>query len=295
MVMERQADETTRIKVDGHEVVAYSFGKGDEVLFCMSGGPGLPCDYVRDSHSRMADQGYRVVVHDQLGTGASDHPKDLSLWTVPRFVEEVETVRKALGIKRMHLLGQSWGGILAFAYTLKYPAPVKTIISANGLADVPLHLANLERLRSALGHETIVMMARHEAAGTTSHPEYQGAINILNYRHLCRCPDWPAPLVRSFEGLNMDIYDTMWGPNEFTCTGTLQNWSCVPDLPKLKMPVLLLTSHHDEVAPPVAAQMKRGLPNAEIKIFPNSSHTPFLEEPEDYFRVLKDFLDRNRG
>jgi len=295
MVMERQADETVRIPVDGHEVVVYSFGSGDEILFCMSGGPGLPCDYVRDSHSRMADQGYRVIIHDQLGTGASDHPKDLGLWTVPRFVEEVETVRKALGIDRMHLLGQSWGGILAFAYTLTYPTPVKTIISANGLADVSLHMANLERLRSALGHETVCMMARHEAAGTTDHPEYQGAIAILNYRHLCRVPKWPAPLVRSFDGLNMDIYRTMWGPNEFTCTGTLQNWSCVAELHRLTTPVLLLTSHHDEVAPPVAAQMKRGLPNAELTIFPNSSHTPFLEEPEQYFQVLKGFLDGHHG
>jgi len=295
MTKERQPDETRRVRVDGHEVVVYSFGKGPETLFCMSGGPGLPCDYVRDSHSRLADDGYRVVIHDQLGTGASDHPKDLGLWTVERFVEEVETVRRALGLESMHMLGQSWGGTLGFAYALAYPKAVKTFTSANGVANIPLHLAHLERLRSALGAETVAMMARHEADGTTDHPEYQGAVNVLNYRHVCRLAEWPAPLQRSFVGVNMDIYDTMWGPNEFTCVGRLKDVNLIRELKRITQPVLLVSGLHDEVAPPVAAEMFRVLPNAEIKVFPNSSHTPFFEEPESYFAVLKDFLGRHRG
>lgn len=295
MTTERKPDETTRVKVDGHDVVVYSFGRGPETLFCLSGGPGLPCDYVRDSHSCLADAGYRVVIHDQLGTGASDHPRDLSLWTVDRFVREVETVRKAIGLESMHLLGQSWGGTLAFAYALAYPGAVKTLVSANGVVNNPLHMLHLERLRAALGTETVAMMARHEADGTTDHPEYQGAVAILNYRHLCRVADWPAPLRRSFDGLNMDIYQTMWGPNEFTCVGRLKELNFVQELPRIAQPVLLVTALHDEIAPPVAAEMLRLLPNAEIKIFPNSSHTPFFEEPESYFAVLKDFLGRHRG
>jgi proline iminopeptidase len=295
MATERKPDETIRVRVDGHNVVAYTFGKGPEVLFCLSGGPGLTCDYVRDSHSVMADMGYRVVIHDQLGTGASDHPKDLALWNLPRFVEEVETVRKALKLERMHVLGQSWGGTLGFAYALAYPEAVKTLISANGVVNNPLHLLHLERLRSALGAETVAMMARHEADGTTDHPEYQGAVAILNYRHLCRCQDWPAPLKRSFDGLNMDIYRTMWGPNEFTCFGALKVSNFIDDLHRIKQPTLLITALHDEIAPPVAQEMKQLLPNAEIKVFPNSSHTPFFEEPAAYFAVLKNFLDRHRG
>jgi proline iminopeptidase len=113
MEADRAPDETIRLTIDGHNVLAYSFGTGPEVLFCMSGGPGAPCDYVRDSHSHLADHGYRVVIHDQLGTGASDRPKDKTLWRVERFVAEVETVRTALGLGKVHLLGQSWGGMLA--------------------------------------------------------------------------------------------------------------------------------------------------------------------------------------
>ena len=94
----RQADETFRVAVEGGEVAVYSYGAGERVLLCLHGGPGLPCDYVRDSHSVMAAHGYRVVVYDQLGCGQSDKPDDTALFTVPRYVEEVEAVRTALGL-----------------------------------------------------------------------------------------------------------------------------------------------------------------------------------------------------
>jgi proline iminopeptidase len=172
---------------------------------------------------------------------------------------------------------------------------VKTLISVNGLADTPLTLLHMERLRSALGAETATMMARHEADGTTDHPEYKAAVTILEYRHLCRLAQWPAALQRSHDGMNMDIYGSMWGPNEMTCIGTLRHWSVVDRLSRITQPALVISGLYDEVAPPVAAQIQRGLPNAEIKVFPNSSHTPFFEEPEAYFAVLRDFLDRHRG
>lgn len=292
---ERKADETFRVPVDGHEVTVYSFGTGEEVLLCLNGGPGLPCDYVRDSHSVLADHGYRVVIHDQLGTGRSDRPDDTGLWTIGRYVEEVETVRSTLGLGKVHLLGQSWGTWLSLEYLLTYPDSARTFICANGTAEVPLHLRELERLRSALGHETVTMMARHEAAGTTDHPEYQGAMAILNYRHVCRMQQWPAALDRSMAGINMNIYGTMWGPNEFTCTGRLRNWDRLGDLHRVAQPTLVLCGYHDELGPASAARIVRGLPDAELRIFPNSSHMPFFEEREDYLAVVTDFLGRHRG
>jgi proline iminopeptidase len=292
---ERQPDETFRVRVDRHEVVVYSFGRGDEVLFCMNGGPGLPCDYVRDSHSLMADRGYRVVIHDQLGTGASDRPSDPSLWTISRYVEEVEAVRRALDLGPVHLLGQSWGTWLGFDYCLTYPDAVKSFVVANGTAEVPLHLRDLGRLRASLGPETVAMMARHEAEGTTDHAEYQAAVTILNYRHVCRLDEWPAPLMRSMAGINMEIYGTMWGPNEFTCIGNLKDWDRLPDLHRIWQPCLILCGLHDELTPDSAARMQRGLPNATLKIFKNSSHMPFFEESEAYFTTLTAFLDANGG
>jgi len=189
MAREIEPDRTVRIDVGPGEVVAYDFGAGEDVILLLNGGPGLPCDYLRDSHSCLIDDGYRVVAFDQLGTGRSDRPTDPALWTITRYVEEVETVRRALDLGRVHLIGQSWGGWLGIEYALTHPGALRTLVLENTAADIPHLVSELERLRGALGPETVAMMQRHEAEGTLDHPEYQAAITILNYRHVCRLAD----------------------------------------------------------------------------------------------------------
>ena len=292
MWREIEPSEVRDVSVDGYRVRTYSFGSGDNVVFCLNGGPGLPCDYLREAHSCLIGEGYRVVAFDQLGTGKSDRPTDTALWTIGRYVEETETVRKALGLGKVHLLGHSWGGWLAIDYALTYPANLRTLILEDTVADMPHLASELERLRAALGPETVAMMQKHEAAGTYDHPEYQAAVTILNYRHVCRLPEWPAPIKRSLDDWNMGPYMTMQGPNEFLYIGNLKDWNRVPDLPRIKVPVLITVGAHDELTPACALRMKLALPDAEIKVFPNSSHMPFYEEPAAYYPALLDFLAR---
>jgi len=288
-------DERVEVEVDGFTLVAYLFGRGEETVFCLNGGPGLPCDYLRDAHSCLIDQGYRVVAFDQLGTGASDRPENADLWTIGRYVEETETVRRRLGLGKVHLLGHSWGGWLAIDYALKYRENLKTLILEDTVADMPHLVFELERLRAALGPETVAMMQKHEAQGTLDHPEYLAAITILNYRHVCRLPEWPAPVRRSLDDWNMGPYMTMQGPNEFLYTGNLKDWNRIPDLPGLDVPVLITVGEHDELTPACAMRMKNALPNAELRVFRNSSHMPFYENPQDYYAALTDFLARHRS
>lgn len=295
MWREIPADERIEVAVDGHTVVAYSFGSGDNVVFCLNGGPGLPCDYLREAHSCLVDQGYRVVAFDQLGCGAADRPTDPALWTIERYVEETETVRRALGLGKVHLMGHSWGGWLAIDYALAHPEALRTLILENTVADIPHLSTELDRLRGALGSETVAMMLAHEADGTLTHPEYQAAVTLLNHRHVCRLPEWPAPVMRSLGDWNMAPYEAMQGPNEFLYIGNLKDWNRVPDLPRITVPVLITVGHHDELTPACAARMKRALPDAELHVFPNSSHMPFYEEPDRYYPVLLDFLARRGG
>ncbi|MGS1097160.1 proline iminopeptidase-family hydrolase (plasmid) [Aquamicrobium terrae] len=293
MWREISSDEQVDIRVDGHRVRAYSFGKGPGTVLCLNGGPGLPCDYLREAHSCLIDHGYRVVAFDQLGTGASDRPDDASLWTIGRYVAETEAVRRELGLGKVHLLGHSWGGWLAIDYALTHPENLASLILADTVADIPHLVSELERLRAALGSETVAMMQKHEAEGTLDHPEYMAAITLLNYRHVCRLPEWPAPVRRSLDDWNMGPYVTMQGPNEFLYTGNLKDWNRVPDLPKIKAPVLIVNGEHDELTPACALRMKTAMPEAEVGIIRNSSHMPFYENPEDYYRVLVDFLSRH--
>lgn len=288
-------DRSRRVKIDGYEVVTYEYGQGDEVLFLLNGGPGLPCNYLRDPLVRMVEEGYRVVTYDQLGCGASDKPKDKSLWTIARYVEEVETMRKALDLGKIHLLGHSWGGWLSIEYVLTHLDSLKSLILCNTCGDMPHLIGELERHRAALGPETVAMMQRHEADGTLEHEEYKAAITLLNYRHVLRLQDWPASVHASLDDWNMDVYGTMQGPNEFLYTGNLKDWNRIPDMPRIAVPTLVVVGQHDELSPACAMRMHHALPNSEIKVFPNSSHMPLYEEPESFFATLGGFLAKHRG
>ncbi|WP_175653521.1 proline iminopeptidase-family hydrolase [Pseudomonas sp. Marseille-P9899] len=296
MWREMQPDQQFNLSVDGHNLVVYSYGEGDEVLLCLNGGPGLPCDYLRDAHSWLKDKGLRVVAFDQLGTGASDRPDDPSLWDITRYVAEVETVRESLGLGRVHMLGHSWGGWLAIEYAIHHPQALKSLILENTVGDIPHLSSELDRLRNALGSETVAMMQRYEAIGNLDHPQYQAAITLLNYRHVCRLEEWPAPVQRSLGDWNMAPYVAMQGPNEFLYTGNLKDWNRLKEMADFRMPVLIPPGQPDEPPPACALRMKLALDNAaELHVFPNSSHMPFYEEPQAYFPVLLDFLQRHRG
>ena len=295
MWRELPADDRIEIAIDGYKVVAYSFGTGTDTVFCLNGGPGLPCDYLREAHSCLIDQGYRVVAFDQLGTGASDRPSNADLWTIARYVRETETVRRVLQLGKVHLLGHSWGGWLAIEYALTFPEALKTLILEDTAADIPHLISELERLRGALGPETVAMMQRHEAEGTLDHPEYQAAITILNYRHVCRLAIWPAPVKRSLDDWNIAPYATIQGPNEFLYVGNLKDWNRIPDLHRINVPVMITVGQHDELTPACALRMKQALPQAELHVFPNASHMPFYEEPGLYYPAILKFLDKNKG
>jgi proline iminopeptidase len=288
---ERQPDKTEHIQIGEYSIVVDTFGSGDEVLLCLNGGPGLPCDYLRDAHSPLADTGYRVVAYDQLGCGRSDKPDDKSLWTIERYVEEVELVRVALNLGKFHLLGHSWGGWLGIEYGVTYPENLKSLVLSNTCGDMPHLIEELNRLREALGSETVKMLLRHEAEGTLDHPEYQAAITLLNYRHVCRLDTWPDPVNRSLDDWNMNVYGTMQGPNEFLYTGNLKSWNRLADMHVIKCPALITVGMHDELPPSCAMRMKHALPNAMLKVFKNSSHMPFYEEPDSYHECLQNFLD----
>ncbi len=292
MIDERKADETGSVEVDGYNLVTYSFGSGDEVLFCLNGGPGMACDYVRDSHSWLADKGYRVVCYDQLGCGKSDQPDDPSLWTLEGYVREAETVRESLGLGAVHLYGHSWGTWFGIEYPLTYPDRFKSLIIANGSADIAHSVSEQMRLRRELGSETEAMMQRYEARGMFDHPEYEAAVTLLNYRYVCCLETWPDALNRSILGFNPAPFEALQGPNEFCYTGAMKDWNRIPDLHNIKQPTLVMTGRYDAG---VGRRMADELPNVQVCTFKNSTHVIMWEEPEAYFEALLAFLDANRS
>ena len=240
----------------------------------------------------MANNGRRVFFYDPLGCGNSDHPHKPEMWTVQLFVEEVGVVRRALGLKRVHLLGQSWGGMLAMEYTLTKPSGLASLIVADSPASMQQWIAETSRLRAELPPEVQGTLLKHEHAGTTNDPAYEEATLVFYHRHLCRLDPWPECLKRAYEKLmkNPEVYNTMNGPSDFYVTGALKNWSIVNRLVEIRVPTLLLSGRYDEATPAIVETVHGGIKGSKWVIFENSSHMPHLEETERYMQVLNDFL-----
>ena len=289
--MQQDYIETT-IKYDNFNLVCYDSANLESkyTIFLLNGGPGLPCNYLRDPHIKLIKKGFRIFTYDQLGCGKSSKPTNSTLWDINRYVEEVEYVRKEFNLGKIILLGHSWGGWLGIEYAIKYQNNIEKLILENTCGDMPHMISELERLRGNLGSETLKMMMKHEAEGTLDHEEYQAAITILNYRHVCRLDVWPQSIYDSLDDWNMEVYGTMQGPNEFLYTGNLKKWNRIDEMTKIAIPTLITVGMHDELTPACSMKMHDALPNSKLKVFKNSSHMPFYEEPENYFTELENFL-----
>ena len=268
-----------------------SAGEGSRTLLLLHGGPGGNSEDL-EPFLDLADLGFRVVRYDQLGSWRSDQPDDPSLWQVPRFATEVERVRQALDLGQMHLLGQSWGAFLAIEYALHHGQHLRSLVLASGAASTRECVAGMNRWKQEMPPDVRETFARYEASGDYGHPEYQAAMDALYRRNFCRVEPWPEPLSRAAAHMAMPVYTQMWGPNEFTCNGTLLEWDRSDRLGEITVPTLITVGEFDEVHPSCAETMRRGIPNADLVVFAGCGHVAHLEDHERYRTVLIDFLNR---
>jgi proline-specific peptidase len=264
---------------------------GKPPLLCLHGGPGAPHDYLMPLEA-LAKDGRRVIFYDQLGCGNSDQPSDPSLWTVERFVDGVDAIRDALALDRVHLLGHSWGGMLALEYALTRPTGLASLILASTTASTHQWIAEADRLRADLPPEVQEVLLYHEATATTDDPAYQEAMMAFYERHVCRLAEWPEFVTRTFNRLRHEVYGTMWGPSEFHSTGALREWDVRDRLGEIDVPTLVTSGRYDEATPHIAETLKRGIPVAQVVIFEQSAHMAHAEEPERYRQEIEDFLTR---
>ena len=277
--------------VVGDEAAERAAGKVP--LLLLHGGPGAAHDYL-ESMAALAATGRRVIFYDQQGCGNSDQPDDPERWTVDFYVRELAAVRRALGLERCHILGQSWGGMLLMEYLVTRPAGVVSAIIASSPASMPMWIAATGRQRAALPAEVIATLARHEAAGTWDDPEYDAAVTVFYDRHLCRVVPNPEFVTRSFAKLarNPQVYRTMNGPTEFHVVGTLRDWEVLSRLDQVDEPILLTSGRHDEATPDQMTHIVQALPQAEWVLFEQSGHLSHAEEPDRYMAAVADFMAR---
>jgi L-proline amide hydrolase len=292
-----EADMTGTVNFRGWQTwyrVTGKLGADQPPLVVLHGGPGAAHHYTLRI-ARLVEQGRPVIHYDQLGNGGSTHlpHAGAGFWTVQLFLDELDNLLTTLGIDGgYHLLGQSWGGMLAAEHAVRRPAGLRSLVIANSPASMQLWVKEANRLRELLPPEVQQTLLDHEAAGTTDHPDYRRAEQAFYARHVCRIVPNPAEVAASFAAIDADptVYHTMNGPNEFHVTGTLRDWTIIDRLDRIAAPTLLISGRHDEATEATVQPYADRIPDVRWEVFSDSSHLPHVEEEDAYLRLVGAFL-----
>ncbi len=265
-------------------------------VLLLHGGPGLTHEYLEAFDSYFPGAGIEYYYYDQLGSAYSDQPDVPQLWEIPRFVDEVEQVRQALGLDKdnFFLYGHSWGGILAIEYALKYQQHLKGLIISNMMSSIPAYNAYAEKvLEPAMNQAALARIKALEAAGKTDEPEYMQLL-MANYytRHLLRMPpeQWPEPVNRALSHLNPKVYVPMQGPSELGASGKLLHWDRTADLPRITVPTLVVASRYGTMDPGYLEMMAHRLPRGRYLLCAHGSHLAMYDDQQAYMHGIIDFI-----
>jgi L-proline amide hydrolase len=268
-----------RLPFRGWQTPYWVFGEREEPgrlpLLCLHGGPGSAHDAL-EGLGALSRQGRRVVFYDQLGGGVADRPDDPSLWVVETFVDELVNLRVELGLERLHLFGSSWGGMLALEYAFTQPNGLASLVLNSTPTSAPRWAEEARRLTDELPPGLDEKAAEEE----------------FKRRHICRLDPEPEVLARGRAKFGVAVYEAMWGPNEYTVTGTLKDWDVIDRLDEIRLPTLVTSGRYDECTPALVEPLRTGIAAAESVVFEQSAHMAYLEEPERYLEVVGAFLER---
>jgi len=282
------------IEVPGGRIWYRVVGEGDGVpLLLLHGGPGAG-SRAFDPLEALADE-RPVIFYDQLGAGRSEKPDDPGLWTIERHIAELDAVRETLGLDEVHILGHSWGSMLLIEYLLTDPAGVRSATFASPLFSTARWIVDAKQRVTELPPEVQVVIETHEAAGTTESPEYQEAVLEFYRRFLVRTDPWPPAMELTMEEFGFGVYTYMWGPSEFTATGTLSDWDRMDALPGLALPTLFTVGEYDETFPATVENYASRVAGARFHVIPDAGHMTFVDAPEANVEVIRQFLSDVEG
>ena len=281
------------MEVEGGRIWYQTMGSADAIpLLVIHGGPGgRSCGYL-ETLAQLSES-RPVIIYDQLGSGRSDRPTDIALWNVPRFVSEVSALREALGLETLHILGHSWGGSVAIDYMLTGdPTGVLSVTLAGPLVDTEMWIEDAIALRATMPEDLQAAITAGEESGDYDSREYLAATDSFYARFLVRS-GWPRPDSQRCEGSgasNVAVYEYMWGPTEFTATGTLLDYSRTDRLHELGLPVMFIVGRYDEARPETMLEFQRLIPGSVVEVVEDAGHRSMEDQPELFNTAVQEFL-----
>lgn len=272
------------------------FGSNPKIkVLLLHGGPAMTHEYMECFETFFQREGFEFYEYDQLGSYYSDQPKDSSLWTTERFVDEVEQVRKAIGADKnnFYILGNSWGGILAMEYALKYQQNMKGLLVANMMASAPDYGKYADKVLSKQMKPDVLAEIRSlEAKKDFNNPRYMELL-IPNYyqQHLCRLKDWPDGLNRASKHVNNEIYTMMQGPSEFGISGRLAKWDIKKRLLEITIPTLMIGAKYDTMDPKAMEEQSKLVKKGRYLYCPNGSHLAMWDDQKVFMNGVIEFIN----
>lgn len=276
------------LAVDGGRIWYRVTGSGSGTpVILLHGGPGFSSYYLKSLEALGDDR--LVVRYDQLGGGKSDPMSDTTLFTIPHFVAELDSLRSHLGMDRVHLYGHSWGTILALEYYRAHPGHVVSLTLASPALDIPAWERNARRLLATLPDSMQRAVETREASGEYEAADYQAALGEFYGRYV-----WLRPVAADLDSLmssaNEAIYGYMQGPSEFTITGTLKDYDATDFLPRVAVPVLYTVGQYDEADTTTVRRFADLTPDARMVVIPDAAHITQWDNPEANLEAVRDFL-----
>ena len=272
------------------------FGNNPKIkILLLHGGPAMTHEYMECFETFFQREGFEFYEYDQLGSYYSDQPKDSSLWITERFVEEVEQVRKAIGADKdnFYVLGNSWGGILAMEYALKYQKNIKGLLVANMVASAPEYGKYADEvLAKQIKPEILAEIRALETKKDFNNPRYMELL-IPNFykKHLCRLKEWPDGLNRASKHVNGEIYTLMQGPSEFGISGRLAKWDIKNRLHEITVPTLMIGAKYDTMDPRAMEEQSKLVKKGRYLYCPNGSHLAMWDDQKVFMDGVIKFIN----
>lgn len=282
---------------NGYHLWTNTQGEGDIHLLALHGGPGGNHEYWEDAAEQLKKQGLNVQVtmYDQLGSLYSDQP-DFSdpeiakkYLTYEYFLDEVDEVRKKLGLDNFYLIGQSWGGLLVQEYAVKYGQHLKGAIISSMVDEIDEYVDRVNELREkTLSPEAVAFMKECEAKNDYSNPKYQEYVQVMNEQYVDR--KQPSKLYHLKDLGGTAVYNVFQGDNEFVITGKLKDWHFRDQLKNIKVPTLITFGEHETMPIETAKTMNSLIPNSQLVTTPDGGHHHMVDNPDVYYKHLADFI-----
>ncbi len=278
------------VEVEGGKIWYKVLGEGRSTpLLLMHGGPGGTHRYFYELEPLSKER--PIILFDQLGTGRSGYHTDTALLKVDKFVEQVHQLKKHLKLDKYYILGHSWGAALELEFYQKHPEGIEGIIFSSPYVSTPIWTADADTLIMSLPDSVQTYIAEAEESGDYASKEYQYANDLYWSKFGLRSEFKQHPLDTVPAPGNSFIYNYMWGPSEFTSTGTLKNYNNVEALDDVKVPVLFVTGEYDEARPETVKSFHRMIPGSQFAMIENAGHSTARDNSEQYIEVIKAFMN----